>query len=114
MSAQSFDSVPPAPDWIERMALFDRGVEFLGVRLALGAVGRLDQFHHHRHVVHAFLEGDDRQHRPLEGVQLGDVLLRPLVVVPEPRRAHLGVHRLDLALLLIDVKETSTSARRAW
>ena len=49
----------------------------------------------------------------LEAVQLGDVLLGALVVVPERRGAHLRLHGLDFALLLLDVKETSTSGRRA-
>ncbi len=40
-------------------------------------------------------------------------LLRALVVVPEGGLAHLGLHGLDLPLLLIAVKETSTGVRRA-
>jgi hypothetical protein len=42
------------------------------------------------------------------------VLLRALVVIPKSRSTHLGVHGLDFSLLLIAVKETSISARRAF
>ena len=49
----------------------------------------------------------------LSDVQLRDVLLGPLVVVPEARLAHLGLHGLYLPAFLVDVKETSTSGRRA-
>jgi hypothetical protein len=42
------------------------------------------------------------------------VLLRAVIVVPKRGRAHLGLHRLDLALFLIAVKETSIGGRRAF
>jgi hypothetical protein len=41
------------------------------------------------------------------------VFLGALIVGPEIRCALLGVHRLYLAQLLFDIKETSTNARRA-
>ena len=135
MSAQSQDSVPPAPAWIERMALFrsnwpvrndaisslssssrhgrDRLLELAFVGFPLGGVGGLDELDHHARVVDLPLEGDHGQDGPLQRVQLGDVLLGALVVVPERGRAHLGLHGLYLAPLLVDVKETSTGGRRA-
>jgi hypothetical protein len=41
------------------------------------------------------------------------VTLGAVAMVPEGRRAHLGLHRLDLPELLFAVKETSTGGRRA-
>ena len=80
----------------------------------LGALGRLDQLHHHLDVGDAFAEIDDRRDGALEAIELGDVLLCLVGVVPESGLTHLGLHRLYLALLLFDVKETSIDVRRAW
>ena len=135
MSAQSHDSVPPAPAWMERNALLrsnwpveeggdlklvellahggDGVLELLLMGLPLGGGGSPDELDHDVQVVDLPLEGDHRQDRPLERVQLRDVLLGPLVVVPERRVAHLGLRRLYLPAFLVDVKETSTGGRRA-
>jgi hypothetical protein len=91
----------------------DLVTEFTRVRVALRRIGGFDEFQHHADVVDFLLESDDRQHGLLEAVQLRDVFLRAVAVVPECRRTHLGLHGLDLASLLIDVKETSIDARRA-
>ena len=88
-------------------------VQLLLVDLALGRRRPLDQLGHDAGVLHLPLERDHGQDGPLEHVQLRDVLLGALAVVPEPRFAHLGLHGLDLPALLVDVKETSTSGRRA-
>jgi hypothetical protein len=58
------------------------------------------------------VEGDDWEDGLLQAVELGDVLLRALVVVPEIRIALLGLQGIDLTLLLFAVKETSTGGRR--
>jgi len=79
----------------------------------LGAGGGLDEFHHHPDVLDLLLEGHDGEHGLLQPVQLGDVPLGALIVVPERGLAHLGLHGLDLTRLLIAVKETSTGGRRA-
>ena len=135
MSAQSHDSVPPAPAWMREDGVVavelaaeetgelelvelrdqrgDRLVEFAAVAFLLGAGGGLDQLHHDRGIVELPLEGHESGDRLLQAVELGDVLLGALGVVPERRGAHLGLHGLDLALLLFDVKETSTGGRRA-
>ena len=65
-------------------------------------------------VVDLFLKCHHRQHRTFQTVQFRDVFLGALVVIPETGRALLRVHRLDLALLLFDVKETSRGVRRAF
>src|SRR5580658_7317164 len=91
----------------------DAPLELLLVGLAVGAVQGLHELQHDIRVVDLLLERDHGQDAPLEHVQLGYVLLGPLVVVPEGGFAHLGLHRLYLPALLVDVKETSTSGRRA-
>jgi hypothetical protein len=74
---------------------------------------RLHQLQHHADFVDLLLEGNDGQDRLLQAVELADVLLGTFGIVPERGLAHLPLHRLDFPLLLIAVKETSTSARRA-
>jgi len=64
-------------------------------------------------VIQAFVEADDSANGPPQAVELGDVLLGAFRGVPELRVAHLGLQGLYFALLLFDVKETSTSSRRA-
>jgi hypothetical protein len=91
----------------------DRPQELPLVNLALAGVREPKELEHHVGVVDLLLERDDGQDGPLERVQLGDVLLGALVVVPERGRAHLRLHRLYLTALLIDVKETSTGGLRA-
>jgi hypothetical protein len=59
------------------------------------------------------LEGDDGQDGFFQAVELGDVFLGAVVILPEIRRALLGVERLYFPLLLIAVKETSIGGRRA-
>jgi hypothetical protein len=59
------------------------------------------------------MEGHHPGDRPLQAIEFCNMLLGALAVVPERRDAHLGLHGLDLALLLLDVKETSTDGRRA-
>jgi hypothetical protein len=59
------------------------------------------------------MKGHHSGDRPFQAIELGDVLLGSLAVTPERRSAHLGLHGLDLVLLLLDVKETSTNGRRA-
>jgi len=76
-------------------------------------LGRFDQLDHDIDVVNLTLERDHGQDRALHRVQVGYVLLGPLIVVPERRIAHLGFQRLYLPAFLVDVKETSRGVRRA-
>ena len=87
-------------------------VEFPGVNLELGPAGGFDELDHDVEVLDPLVKGDDRQDGLLQAVELGNVLLRALVVVPEFRIALLGLQGLDLTLLLFAVKETSTGGRR--
>ena len=84
--------------------------ELPGRGFLLGRRGGLDELHHEADVIDLLLERYHGADCSLERVQPRDVLLRTLGVVPEPGCAHLGLQRLDFPLLLIYVKETSTSA----
>jgi len=91
----------------------DRLIKFTAILILLCAGGGSDEFHHHRRVVQLPMEGHHSGDRPLQTIEFGDVLLGALAVVPKLRSAHLGLHGLDLVLLLLDVKETSIDGRRA-
>ena len=91
----------------------ERAGEFLVIGLLRRCVLSLHQLHHHRDLVDFLLVGDDRKHGLLQAIELGDVLLRTLVAIPEVGGAHLGVHGLDFPQLLIAVKETSIDAPSA-
>ena len=64
--------------------------------------------------VAAFVRFEEvHQDGAFERVDLADVFLGALVVIPEGGIAHLGLKRLYFAKLLFAVKETSIDARRA-
>ena len=87
-------------------------IELPAVALLLDAGGRLDQFHHDGCVLDLALERHQPRNRLLQAVELRDVFLGALAVVPKRRHPHLGLHGLDFALLLLDVKETSIGGPR--
>jgi hypothetical protein len=127
ISAQSFDSVPPAPAWMEKMALLRSNCPVRNdaissssssaTRAASVPLSSLSyavhELHHDRDIVDFLLKRDDREHGLLQGVQLRDVFLGFLVAGPKIGRAHLRVHGLYFTLLLVAVKETSIDAPSA-
>ena len=99
-------------DFVDRRRqLLHGGDEFRTVfGLFFGGAGR-DELQHDIHVVQFLAKLHDRDDRLFQAVDLSNMPLGLVVIIPETGGAHLGVQRFYFSQLLFAVKETSITVR---
>ena len=91
--------------------LGNRRIEFSAVFRLLLRRSRFDQLEHHIDVFDFFAKIHNRENCLFKTINLRNMPLGLIVVIPKIGRAHLGVERFYFTEFLFPVKETSITVR---